>query len=135
MDGVAAIRVALVGNAALLELVPADCISAGALSLDAPLPSLMLTSISSNDRNVLSPGSRRHVRERVQVTILAKNYSQQKAILRAVRRAAADRLNVDVEGIRAVTIHTEQAGPDLMIEDPAIWCQPQDFLVTYLETR
>lgn len=135
MDGVAAVRSVLVADAALTALVLADNIAAGPLPLAGTLPRLMLESISAVDRNLPSPGATRHVRERVQVTIMARNYPEQKAILRAVRRAAADQVNPEVPGIDNVTIHTEPRGPDFMIEDPAIWCGTQDFITTYTEIR
>lgn len=135
MDGVAAVRSVLVADAALTALVPADNVAAGPLPLGGKLPMLMLASISAVDRNLPSPGATRHVRERVQVTIMARNYPEQKDILRAVRRAAADQVNPEVPGIEHVTIHTEPRGPDFMIEDPAIWCGTQDFITTYTETR
>ncbi|WP_103728927.1 DUF3168 domain-containing protein [Novosphingobium sp. HII-3] len=135
MDGVAAVRTALIADEVLLALVPADSIGAGPLPLEGGLPRLMLESISAVDRNLPSPGATRHVRERVQVTIMASNYPEQKAIQRAVRRAAADRINVQVAGIENVTIHTEPRGPDFMIEDPSIWCGTQDFITTYTEAR
>lgn len=135
MDGVAAVRAALIKDAALLAMISGDNIGAGPLPLGGALPRLMLESISAVDRNLPSPGATRHVRERVQVTIMARNYPEQKAIQRAVRRAAADQLDVEVAGISNITIHTEPRGPDFMIEDPAIWCGTQDFITTYTEPR
>lgn len=135
MDGVAALVQVLVADADLTSLVPADRVAAGPSPLGFALPWIMLESVSKNDRNIPAPGARRHVRERVQVTVMASDYPERAAVMRAVRHAAADRVDVIVEGIDAVTIHTDSAGPDFMIEDPSIWCRSQDFLVTYLETR
>ncbi|WP_395391562.1 hypothetical protein WBP07_12900 [Novosphingobium sp. BL-8A] len=125
----------MVANEPLVDLVPGDDIAAGPRPLGGTLPSISLASVSKFDRNIPAPGEWRHVRERVQVTVQARNYPEQKAILRAVRRAAADQLNPEVPGINAVTIHTEPAGPDFMFEDASIWCGTQDFIVTYLEPR
>jgi hypothetical protein len=135
MDGVAVVRSVLVADTALVELVPASRVIAGPLPLNVTLPALSLLSISKVDRNLPAPGATRFVRERVQVTVQARNYPEQKSILRAVRHAAADRLNVVANGLEAVTIHTESAGPDFMSEDASIWLGSQDFIVTYLETR
>ncbi|MGH6746590.1 tail completion protein gp17 [Novosphingobium sp.] len=135
MDGVAALVKVLTTDAALVLLVPEERISPGPSPLGFALPWIALESVSVNDRNIPAPGVQRHVRERVQVTVMARDYPQRTAVMRAVRRAAADRLDVEVEGIEAVTIHTDSAGPDFMIEDASIWCRTQDFLVTYLETR
>ncbi|GFE73451.1 DUF3168 domain-containing protein [Novosphingobium sp. TCA1] len=135
MDGVAALRAVLVANADLTAIAAPDNISAGPRPAGMPLPSVMISRVSATDRNIPSPGMTRHVRERVQVTVLARNYPEQKALLRAVRHAAADRVGLDVPGVSNVTIHTEAAGPDFMSEDTSIWIGVQDFIVTYTETR
>jgi len=135
MDGVAAIRSVLVADASLVTLIPDDCIIAGPLPVNAPLPAISLSSISKVDRNIPAPGATRFVRERVQVTVHARNYSSQKAILRAIRHAAADRIDATVDGIEGVTIHTESAGPDVLYEDASVWTGSQDFSLTYTEER
>ncbi|EJL21896.1 DUF3168 domain-containing protein [Novosphingobium sp. AP12] len=135
MDGVAAIRSVLIADDELRLLVPEDDTSAGPRGLGASLPSIMLESVSTVDRNIPSPGASRHVHERVQVTVMARNYPEQKALLRAVKRAAADQVNPEVAGIADVTIHTAGAGPDLMAEEASIWIGSQDFITTYTESR
>lgn len=135
MDGVAAMRSVLVADAAMTALVPVSSILAGPLPLNDALPALALQSVSKVDRNIPAPGATRHVRERVQVTVAARNYPEQKSILRAVRHAAADKLDPSVVGLEGVTIHTESAGPDFMAEDASIWMGAQDFILTYTEQR
>ncbi|PZQ54191.1 MAG: hypothetical protein DI555_14120 [Novosphingobium pentaromativorans] len=135
MDGIVAVRSVLIDDEPLTELAPADDIAAGPRPMGFALPGISLASVSKVDRNIPAPGEWRHVRERVQATIHARNYPEQKAILRAMRKAAADRLYPEVPGIRDVTIHTEPAGPDFMIEAASIWCGTQDFIVTYSEPR
>jgi len=135
MDGVAAVRVALIADAAMIALVPTARIFAGPAPLGTPLPFVMLESISKTDRNIPAPGATRHVRERVQVSVVGLNYPQQKQLLRAVRHAAADRINVAVTGLTNVTIHTDSAGPDFYDVDYAGWRGSQDFMTKYLETR
>lgn len=135
MDGVVATRSVLVADAAMTGLVPGVRIIAGPLPLNITLPAISLESISKVDLNIPAPGSTRFVRERVQVTVHAKNYPEQKAILRAVRHAAADKLFPTVAGISGITIHTESAGPDFMSEDASIWMGSQDLMVKYTEER
>ena len=134
MDGVATVRQLLAAHAALTTIVPADRIVAGPLAEGEALPALSLESVSKVDRNIPNPAIRRHVRERVQVTVLAQNYVQQQAVLREVRRAAADD-RPEVDGLVGVTVHTAGAGPDFMNEAATIWMGSQDFTVTYNETR
>lgn len=139
MDGVAAVRAALIADAALLALVPdvagKSQVFAGPAPLGTALPFVMLESISKTDLNILAPGATRHVRERVQVSVVGLNYPQQKQLLRAVRHAAADRINVAVTGLTNVTIHTDSAGPDFHDADYAGWRGSQDFKVHYNEVR
>ena len=135
MDGVVAVRSVLIVDEPLVSLVPEVDIAAGPRPFGAKLPSISLASVSKVDRNIPAPGEWLHVRERVQATVQGRNYPEQKAILRAMRKAAADQLYPEVPGIRDVTIHTEPAGPDFMIEAASIWCGYQDFIVTYSEPR
>ena len=135
MDGVAAVRAVLTVDAGLTTLVPAANIISGPASLGTLLPFVMLESVSKNDRNIPAPGGQRHVTERVQVTVVARDYPQQKAVLRAVRRAAADQLYPVVTGISGVTIHTDSAGPDFFDDVYSGWRGSQDFRVGYTEER
>lgn len=135
MDGVAAVRAVLVADAAMIALVPVARIFAGPAPLGTALPFVMLESISKQDRNVPSPGANRFVTERVQVTVVAANYLTQKATLRAVRHAAADKINPAVPGISGVTIHTDSAGPDFYDADYSGWRGSQDLRTRYTETR
>lgn len=135
MDGVHAVRTVFIADAPLVALVVADSIHAGPLPLGARLPAIALTSVSTIDRNIPSPGPLRHVRERVQAMVHAKNYPEQKAIKRALRGAAADQVDVAVEGITDVTIHTEGGGPDFFDESASIWMGAQDFITTFSEQR
>lgn len=134
MDGVAAVRTALVASGTLTALVPATRIAAGPLPQGTTLPAIALQSISKVDRNILNPGTYRHVRERVQVMVLAKTYPSQQQIMRAVRGAAADKFPT-VTGLIRVTIHTDSAGPDGLNEDASIYQGSQDFMTTFSELR
>jgi cellulose synthase/poly-beta-1,6-N-acetylglucosamine synthase-like glycosyltransferase len=139
VDGVFAVRTVLIADASVLSLVPdvagKSRIIAGPAPVGTILPFIMLESISKVDRNIPAPGDRRFVTERVQVTVVAENYPKQKQVLRAVRKAAADRINPAITGISAVTIHTDSAGPDFHDDDYAGWRGSQDFRVRFLEER
>lgn len=134
-SGIDAVRTALVADATLTALVPATRIGAGDLPHGTQLPALSLTSISKLDRNIPNPGTYRHVTERIQVMVHAKDYPSQKAIEAAVREAAADQVGLAVSGLINVTIHTEGGGPDFMNEEASVHLGTQDFRVTYSEVR
>jgi hypothetical protein len=135
MDGVAAIRSVLVADAPVVALAPVARIFEGPAPLGTALPFVMLESISTVDLNIPSPGADRFVTERVQVTVVAKNVPERQAVKRAVKRAAADKINPPVPGISGVTIHTDSAGPNGYDPDYAGWRGSQDFRVKYTEQR
>lgn len=132
MDGIAVIRNLLVGNADLIALVPADRVVAGTLPTGVALPAIAVTRVSMVDTNIVAPGATRHVDERVQVTVLAKNYPTLRNILRKTKAAAADKIG-DLAGLTNVTVRTDGAGPDFMDEQASIHMGEQDFLVGYTE--
>ena len=132
MNGVVSVRALLVAHAPLTSLVPVGQIVAGVVQQGSALPALSLMSVSSTDRNIIKAGAVRRVTERVQVTVLAATYPAAKAILKAVRQAAADRWPT-IAGIGQVTVHTDSAGPDFLDEQAGIHMQTQDFRVSFNE--
>ena len=134
MNGVIAVRSLLVADTGVTSLVPVARIAAGMLAQGTDLPAISLMSVSSVDRNVPAPGAKRRVTERVQVTVLARTYPEVKAIIAAVRQAAADRMPA-IDGLTDVTVHTDSAGPDFLDEETGIHMQAQDFRVSFNEAR
>lgn len=132
MNGVAAIRELLVHDSALTNLVPSARIASGILPQGTPLPAIIISSISSNDRNIIKPTATRQVNERIQVTVMAPDYPKQKAIIKAVKKAAADKFPT-VNGISDVVVLTHSAGPDFMDMQATIYMQHQDFIVSFNE--
>ncbi|EQA99122.1 tail completion protein gp17 [Sphingobium baderi] len=134
MNGVIVVRSLLVADTGVTALVPAERIVAGMLPQGTSLPAISLMSVSSTDRNIAAPGPNRRVSERVQVTVLAASYPAAKAIIRAVRAAAADQMPA-IDGLTDVTVHTDSAGPDFLDEETGIHMQTQDFRVSFNEAR
>ena len=134
MNGVIAVRSLLVADTGVTSLVPVVRIAAGMLPQGTDLPAISLMSVSSVDRNVPAPGAKRRVTERVQVTVLARTYPEVKAIIAAVRQAAADQ-TPNIDGLFDVTVHTDSAGPDFLDEETGIHMQTQDFRVSFNEAR
>jgi len=134
MNGVIAVRLVLVSDTGVTALVPSARIAAGMLPQGTDLPAISLMSVSSVDRNISAPGPKRRVTERVQVTVLAATYRQVKAILAAVRRAAADQMPT-IDGLFDLTVHTDTAGPDFLDEETGIHMQSQDLRVSFNEAR
>lgn len=133
MDGVAALRVALLADSRLTNLVPAQRVISGVLPQGIDLPAIGLRSISRVEPADLAREDEQYVRERIQARVVAKSYPEQKAVERAVRRAARFQLDIVVEGITDVTILFDGAGPDIHSEDTDIHIGTQDFGVSYNE--
>lgn len=134
MNGVIAVRSLLVGDLRVTALVPPERVAAGTLPQGTVLPAIALMSIGNVDRNIPSPGPKRRVTERVQVTVLARAYPEAKTIIAAVRAAAADRMPA-IDGLTDVTVHTDSAGPDFLDEETGTHMQSQDFRVAFNEAR
>jgi hypothetical protein len=134
MDGVAIIWSILKTDTDVLALVPAARISAGVLAEGTTLDAISITKVSSMDRNIIHPLAKRRVNERVQVTVLAATYPRAKAIIRAVRGAAADFIG-SAASMTEVTIHTDVGGPDFMDDKASIYMTSQDFIVGFNESR
>ena len=134
MNGVAAIRQLLASHAGLIALVPAARIVTGLLPQGTGLPAISIMSVSAVDRNLPSPGTNRHVVERVQVTVMAANYPNLKAVMTQVKKAGADQMPA-IAGIADVVVHTDGMGPDFLNEEASIYLQPIDFRIDYTETR
>ena len=134
MNGVIAVRTLLVTDTGMTALVPPARIAAGMLPQGTELPAISLFSVSSVDRNIPAPGSKRRVTERVQVTVLARTYPEAKTLIAAIRAAAADQMPT-VDGLFDVTVHTDSAGPDFVDEETGILMQTQDFRVSFNEAR
>jgi len=134
MNGVIAVRSLLVADTGLTSLVPVARIAAGMLPQGTDLPAISLMSVSGVDRNIPAPGPKRRVTERVQVAVLARTYPEVKAIIAAVRNAAADQMPA-IDGLTDVTVHTDSAGPDFLDEETGIHMQTHDFRVSFNEAR
>jgi hypothetical protein len=134
MNGVIAVRSLLVADTGMTALVPVARIAAGSLPQGTMMPAISLMSVSGVDRNIPAPGPKRRVTERVQVTVLARTYPEVKAIIAAVRQAAADQMP-NIDGLFDVTVHTDSAGPDFLDEETGIHMQTQDFRVSFNEAR
>jgi hypothetical protein len=134
MDGVTIAWRLLKANAGVLALVPQAQIVSGVAPPNTPLEAISITRVSEVDRNIPSPGTNRRATERVQVTVLARDYPKLRAAIAAAKKALADFVGT-VGSINDVTIQTDLAGPDFMDEEASIYFGTQDFIVGYTEPR
>jgi hypothetical protein len=134
MSGVIAIRSLLANNANLLVAVPATKIMASVIPLETVLPAIGISHISTTERNTVAMDSAKVMAtERVQVTVQAKSYADQKSILELVRKACPN-THGTVNGIEVDSILPEIAGPDLRDDELLIFVQSRDFIVKFIES-
>lgn len=135
MNDVKAIRHLLANNAALLSVVPAALIVSGVIPLDSVLPAVCVNHISSFERNTVAMSeSAAMATARVQVTVQAKTYAEQKSVLDLVRRALPNTRGI-VNGVDVDSILPDVEGPDLRDDIAEIFMQSRDFIVKFLEQR
>lgn len=132
-DAVAAIRVLLVGAAAVTAISPADRIMAGTIKQGTELPALSIVHISTVPIGAIDAQAEYSlVTSRVQVTGMAKDYPGVKTLLRAVRKACNYESGI-LAGIEVTSIVRDTVGPDQENPDAGICMQTMDFKVTFHE--
>ena len=131
MSGVAIIRTLLAANSAVIAAVPSTKIMAGVIPLGTVLPAISIAHISGTTRNTIAMNdAKTFCTDRVQVTVLAKTYPQQKALL-ALVQAACPNTRGTVGGIACDSVLDDVCGPDIFDADATIYFQSQDFIVKF----
>lgn len=146
MSAVGILRSLLSKSTDLLLVVPVARIMAGVLPQKTAFPAIALTEISRVDRLTLRAGTHSHCTARVQITVFAKTYAQQKEILTLVRRACRDKvgeLDSTVvasywayffhKGVANVSVVLDGTGPDFFDDGDTLYMQSQDFKVSFTE--
>ncbi|NIA00819.1 hypothetical protein [Massilia sp. CCM 8734] len=131
MSAVAIMRVLLVAHAPLIALVPAARILAGAVPSGA-LPAIGITEISGNEQDTVARTGNSLVTSRVQVTVYAASYPQQKAVLKAARLGAGVHTGL-IAGYAVRSVMRDLVGPDMGDDTIPTFEQSRDFMVTYIE--
>lgn len=129
MSGVSVIRYLLSNNSPLVAVVPSSRIMAGLMPLDIALPAIGISQVSGVYREEISAQSE-YCSERIQVTVKAANYPQQKQIMVLIR-AAITRTRGTINGVNVDCILRDSNGPDFRDDDAVIYMQAQDYFVKY----
>lgn len=131
MSGVAVIRYLLANNAPLTAVVAPNKIKAGIVPINTALPAISIRQISGQEQPLIKRGSNMLVTDRVQVTVLASTYPQQKSIIELIRSALPPtRGTVNSYAVDSITPDID--GPDLYSEDPVIYEQSVDYFVRFV---
>ncbi|OEZ80992.1 hypothetical protein JAB6_40270 [Janthinobacterium sp. HH104] len=135
MSAIKVIRALLIAHSPMLALVPAARIVAGTVPLGTPLPAIGLTEISRVELPTVSLGQRAvQVTARVQVTVYASTYPDQKAVLQAAKLDAGAHTGT-VADIAVRSVMRDVVGPDMKDDDADIYQQSRDFKVVFVEAN
>jgi hypothetical protein len=129
MTGVDIVGARLRANAALLAIVPLASIKAGMLPDAVALPALLLRSVSRREVIRLKRGTVVRYVERVAVTVRAKTYREQVAIMKMVLPICAGWTG-DQPPAERISILSGGTGPDV-IGPAQTFEQTQDFRVSF----
>ena len=133
MDAVAVMQALLSAHAPLVLLV-GERIEAGTISLDDGLPAIGLKEISRVEVGTVARSGRPLVTARVQVTVYASSYPQQKALLAAAGLGQGVYTGTTA-GVEVRSVLRDAVGPDMGDHDAGIYEQSRDFKVTYVEPQ
>lgn len=129
MSAVSIMRALLIADSGVTALVPAEHIVPGYVDV---LPSIGIKEVSGTELDTVARAGDSLVTARVQVTVYATSYPQQKAILKAAKLGPGTHTG-QIAGYAVRSVLRDSVGPDL--GDPAIpsFEQSRDFKVTFIE--
>lgn len=117
-----------------LVAVVSTRIGPGPLPQGTALPALATNLISNVRRNTVGTREAAQLfRSRMQVTVLASSYAQQKQLIRLVADACKYQRGT-VAGVAGVSVLPDIEGPDMRDDDATIYMQTIDFAVSYIGT-
>ena len=132
---VAVIYSLLSADSALLLLVPVGRIYSGVIPQNTVAPCIAITEISTFEVPTVDANSPSVIAStRVQVTVIAKNYPQQKQLLDAVRKACNYERGT-IAGVSVISVRRAGDGPDFFDGDAGLCMQTTDFRVTWLQSN
>lgn len=133
MSGVAIVRELLAANAEVLGITTSARVVAGILPQGAALPALSVHEVGNNEEPTMARNMpNRMVRERVQVTALAKEWAVMKRLLKAADLGRGVKTGF-VKGFKVCSILPGGTGPEIPPGTSEIYEQSRDFVVTFLE--
>lgn len=105
----------------------------GQLPQGTALPAVVVEHVNANELTTIDANAAFGLmKARMQCTVLAKSYPEQKALLEQVRIACNYQRGL-INGVRVITILRDTVGPDQRDDDMQVYTQSIDFQVTYQE--
>lgn len=137
MSGEAIVIALIREDAGLLGMVAT--LKGEELEVGDALNGIGVTVIDDVDDRPIRRGASRRVTERVQATVYAKDSTQRRAILKALKRAVADQVRDDfpavtsLAGVSGVAVIAAGRGPNFRVADSKVRGGSVDFMVSYNE--
>lgn len=98
------------------------------------MPSIAYQVVSGNELTPFdAQAGYQVVQTRVQITAMAKNYTECKAVLESVRKALLYKSGV-IAAVKVLSILRGGIGPDLREDDTSLYVQSTDYIVTHYES-
>lgn len=133
MSAVKVMRALLQAHPALTALLPGEKIVAGTVPQATVLPAIGIKEVGSNEFSTIAQQELGTlVRSRVQVTVYAKSYPEQKRLLQAAKLGPGIYTGI-IAGVPVRSVRRGDVGPDFCDEDAGIYEQSRDFFVSYIE--
>lgn len=116
--------------------VPASRVIIGALPQGDSVPAIGITEISASEpwKTTTRGRAKTTVRSRVQVTVYAKDYAQQKQLIQATKLGRGYHIG-EVAGFTVNMVDPVSVNPDIYPGDDKIFEQSRDFMVTFAEAN
>ena len=135
MSGVAILRELLAQRGPLLAMVPGGRILAGIAPQGTATPLVTVHEVSNGEEPTIARNMpNRMIRERVQVTALAKDWAEMKRLLKAADLGRGVQTGF-VKGFKVCSIIPQGFNPEIPPGDSGIYEQSRDFVVTFLESN
>lgn len=132
MSDVKVIQYLLSHNTALNNVVPAANIMGGKVTQGTPLPTIGIKHVSGTRRKTADGAAIKYCWGRVQITVNAEDYPQQKDVLKLVRAALPTTRGV-VAGVNVDSVTHELDGPDFSDGDSGVYMESIDYVVAFNE--
>lgn len=131
MSAEKAIRALLIAHTPLTNVVPSTRILPGMIPIGTTLPAVAYNFISGVRPKSIGMATLMTT-SRIQVTVMTKNYADQKEIIGLVR-AACDAKQGDFGGTDVDSCIVDIEGPDQRDDDAGIFMQTVDFMLKWRE--
>lgn len=133
MSGVAIMFALLSDDSSLASITPR--VRAGILPQGIVLPAVGISSVGEGEESTMARNLPvKMIRERVQVTALAKDYPTMRRLVKAAALGPGVHTGV-VAGFKVCSILPLGTNPEIPPADDGIYEQSRDFMVTFLEAN